>query len=394
MCYRRSMATKPRALIIGAGISGLSAAWWLDKAGWTSVIVERAPRLRDGGYLVTISGLGLETLMRMNLAKDLEGLTYKFEENVFNDNNGRELLRIRYKDVHGGVESLAVCRDDLARTLAKALPESASIRFNETLDHFYDDGSKIQATVKSGDIIEADLLIGADGIRSSVRNESWKDVDCLEHLGYSYAAYDFEKKDVLKSDCVSFNGPGHLDMLYALRNDRVAALHIWRDDMMKPKDEENNFEIVRHVTAGSVKLVADVIDGAEESGSSPIMDRLTMVTLPKWSKGRIVLLGDAAHCLTLMSAQGACMALASTEILGKELMATKDISQALDNHERKLRPIIEKLQQRSRNMASMYIPKSKILFYLRNLLMKLMPASWVASWHANAVKFEVDLTKS
>lgn len=388
------MATKPKAVIIGAGIAGLSASWWLDKAGWTSVIVERAPSLRDGGYLVTISGLGLDTLKHMNLESALEGLTYKFEENVFKDNSGNELLRIRYKDVHGGMESFAACRDDLARALAKVLPDSASIRFNETLDHVFDSGSKIKATLKSGDTIEADLLIGADGIRSSVRGQSWKNVDCLEHLGYSYSAYDFVATDVLQSDCVSFNGLGHLDMLYALRNDRVAALHIWREDLTKIQDEQNKFQTLRHVTAGGAKLVTDVIDRAEELGSSPIMDSLTMVTLPQWSKGRILLLGDAAHCLTLMSAQGACMALASTEILGKELMATKDISEALANHEKKLRPIIIKLQQRSRNMASMYIPKSRIWYYLRNILMRLMPASWVASWHANAVKLEVDLTKT
>lgn len=267
-------------MIIGAGIAGLLAAWWLDKAGWTSIVVERAPCIRDGGYLITLSGLGLETLKHMDLESALEGLTYKFEENVFNDNSGNELLRVRYKDVHGGVQSFAACRDDLAHALAKVLSDSASIRFNETLDHFSDDGSKIKATLKSGDTIEADLLIGADGIRSSVRGQSWKDVDCLEYLGYLSSAYNFVATDLLQSDCISFNGPGHLDMLYALRNNRVAALHIWRDDLTKPQDEQNKFHTLRYITTGGVKLVTDVINRAEESGSSPIIDSLTMVTLP------------------------------------------------------------------------------------------------------------------
>ncbi|OAA56254.1 2-polyprenyl-6-methoxyphenol hydroxylase [Niveomyces insectorum RCEF 264] len=389
------MATKPRALIVGAGIAGLAAAWWLDKAGWTSVIIERHESIRDGGYVMVLSGPSCETINQMDLKDSLKEVSYTFNENVISDGAGHEILRIQYKDIHGGSNTFATCRDDLARILFKALPESAVVRFSETLQNVSDHDNKIQATLGNGETIEADLLIGADGLRSSVRDRFWNGEDCLEHLGYTYAVYDIDDKKKLRSDCVSFNRPGHMDVLYQLRNNRQAALHIWRDDAVQLHDRASRMQAVRDAIAeGGVKLINDAVDSAEQAGCTPVIDGLIMVNLPKWSKGRVLLLGDAAHCLTLMSGQGAGMALASAEVLGKELMATKDVSEALANHEKKIRPVVKRLQDRSRSLAAMFIPRGWFRYYLRNLFLKFMPYSWIISWFMNSAKAELELTKS
>lgn len=385
--------SRPKALIVGAGIAGLAAAWWLDRAGWTSILIDKAPSIRDGGFIVGLSGLCINTIKEMDIEEQLKAISYTFDYNVIRDSQGRELLRVAYEDVHGAVDNHSVGRDDLARILAKVLPETATIHFGETLEAAVEDGDKVKATLKSGQTIEADLLIGADGIRSSVRSMFWKGEDCLEDLGYSYAVYDVEQKKELEAKCVSFNSPGHLDMLYALRNNRLAALHIWRDDHTKLQDRNQRFETLRGVTSGGAELVTEVIDLAEKADASPLIDSLTMVNLQHWSKGRILLLGDAAHCLTLMSGQGAGMAIASAEILGKELMATKDVLQALANHEKKLRPPIDSLQLRSRKMAAMYIPKNRFWYWLRNILFKIMPYSWIVSYHVSGAKAEIELTQ-
>ncbi|KAL2433850.1 hypothetical protein ABEF95_011245 [Exophiala dermatitidis] len=385
--------TKPLALIVGAGIAGLSAAWWLDKAGWRSIVVEKAPALRAGGYVITISGLGYESIKHMGLLDGLRTVSQNFGHNVVYDNYGRELCRIRYSDVHGGFESLAVRRDDLARLLADALPESSSIRYEQTISQVTDEGDKVRAVLKGGDIIEADLLIGADGFRSIIREQFWKDVDALEPLGYYYAAYNFGQDPEAHNDCHSFNVPGQLDILFALRDKGMTAMHIWREERNLSASREDKFAILHEITRNSVDEVRNAVDRAEKAGVSPVMDSLTLVTLPRWSTGRVVLLGDAAHCLTLLSGQGACMALVSAEILGKELKKTTDVSKALANHETKLRPSIERLQARTRNMAGWYIPKGVISYYFRNLLMKLMPYSWIVSYHVKTLKSEIDLTE-
>ncbi|KAF9775289.1 hypothetical protein IL306_006613 [Fusarium sp. DS 682] len=379
------MATKPRAIIVGAGISGLATAWWLDKAGWTSTIIERAPTVLNGCYMMNLSGLCIETLRKMDLLKILDAISYELDENVIHDARGREIRHVKYRDVHGGLETRAVMRGDLANLLEKALPDSAEIRFLETLQEIVDDGNKVLAILSSDEIIEADLLIGADGLRSSVRSQVWKGEHVLENLGYSFAAYDVEGKP-LDSSCVSFNSPGHRDVLYSLRGNRLAALHIWRDDLGGQQDRAHKFYLLRKAAAEGPTKVAEVIDAAERSGSPLVIDSLTMVRLPQWSKGRILLLGDSAHCLTLLSGQGAGMALVSAELLGKELMATKDVTYALLNHEKKLRPMIERLQARSRKLAATYIPKNVFVYYWRNFLTRILPYSWLASRHGNAAE--------
>ncbi|KAI8653924.1 hypothetical protein LRP88_00338 [Fusarium phalaenopsidis] len=385
------MESKPKAIIVGAGIAGLATAWWLDRAGWTSIIVERAASVREGGYVVSLSGCCLDTLKQMDVFDELKARSYNFDENVINNTKGREMLRLHYADVHGGLDSFAVRRGDLADVLFKALPATASIQFDQTLETVIDDGDKVKATLKGGETIEADLLIGTDGIRSSIRNQFWKGVDSLEDLGYSYAVYDVDEKKELEASCVSFNSPGHLDVFYCLRDDRLAAMHIWRDDLAHLQERDDRFGILRKVTAGGAAQVTEIIDKAEAADSAVIIDSLTMVCLPQWSKGRVLLVGDAAHCLTLLSGQGAGMALTSAEILGKALMATKDISRALANHEKRLRPVIEGLQRRSKKMAAMYIPKSIWGYHFRNLVLKVMPSSWIASWHVSSAKVETDL---
>ncbi|KAF4334891.1 FAD binding domain protein [Fusarium beomiforme] len=384
------MSTKPRAIIVGAGIGGLATAWWLDKAGWTSIIIERAPTVLKGCYMMSLSGPCLETLKQMDLMEALDTISYEFDEKVIHDARGRELRRLKYSDVHGGVESRTVIRGELASLLARSLPDSVEIRFIETLQEIVDDDDvdKVLVSLSTDEIIEADLLIGADGIRSSVRSQFWKDEAVLENLGYRFAAYGIEDRH-LGRRCALFNSPGHRDVLYGLRHNRLVALHIWRDGFGEQYHQAfkfDKFDLLRKATTGGPTRVGEVIKSAERSNCPFTIDDLTTVSLPQWSKGRILLLGDAAHCLTLLSGQGAGMALVSAEMLGKELMATQDLTHALVNHEKKLRPMIERLQARSKKLAATYIPKNVFIYYLRNFLVRILPYAWVVKWYSHTAE--------
>ncbi|RMZ81192.1 hypothetical protein DV737_g2671, partial [Chaetothyriales sp. CBS 132003] len=302
--------SKPIAIITGAGIAGLATAWWLDKAGWQSIVVERAESFRAGGYVVSVAGLGYETIKHMDLLDEVKSVAHSYDDNIIKDNNGKELCRIRYGKVYGGLEALAIRRDGLAWTLAK-----------------------IRTLLAGGDAIEVDLLIGADGFRSEIRKQLFKDGDNnhLEPLGYYYSAHNFEGQVENEKNFGSMTG-----------------MHVWREDgSLSAKESQDQFEILHGITAKAVPQVHEAVEQAEKAGALVNMDSLTLVNLPQWSKGRVVLFGDAAHCLTLLSGQGAGIALTSSEILGKELQKTSDVPQALRNHESKLRPAIERLQARS-----------------------------------------------
>jgi 2-polyprenyl-6-methoxyphenol hydroxylase-like FAD-dependent oxidoreductase len=117
-------------------------------------------------------------------------------------------------------------------------------------------------------------------------------------------------------------------------------------------------------------------------------DDLDMIEMGCWSSGRVLLLGDSAHCLTLISGQGAGMAMTSACILVQEL-ARGDVDTALARHEVRLWPSIERLQARSRRIAPLFIPATPGTFALRNWIMRHMPPR-VLAWHfARAIRSEV-----
>lgn len=180
---------------------------------------------------------------------------------------------------------------------------------------------------------------------------------------------------------------------YGLGGGRLAALQVWRDKEKEPVPAgKDRWAQLGRVAAQSHPAVRQILAKAEE-GPSPIVGSLTMIDLPQWSKGRVLLLGDSAHCLTLVSGQGAGIAMTSADILAQEL-ARGSIEAALARHHARLRPAVGKLQQRSRRMAAMFVPASRFSFHLRNIMLRHMPKAWLGRYFVNSIRSEIALTAS
>lgn len=173
---------RTNAIIVGAGIAGLSAAFCLSKLGMSSTILEYHDAIAPGGHVIHIYGPGLRTLERMNL--NLANVPFKNSNSVIKDSHGKEILRLPYRSIYRLVDVVATSRGDLALALAAALPDNATIRFGARLDTIYKDGNKVRVDLEGGETIEADILIGADGANSTIRDTYWEGEKCLEDLGY------------------------------------------------------------------------------------------------------------------------------------------------------------------------------------------------------------------
>lgn len=386
------IASAPRrhAIIVGAGIAGLAAAWWLDRIGWSSTIIERAPDLRSGGYMLGLSGPGYETAGRMGLLPALQQAAYRIHENVYRDRHGRELLRLRYGEFLQGLSYLALLRTDLVRILREALPEGVSIRFGVSGFEVEETAAGIRVALADGTVLAGDLLIGADGFRSVVRQRHFgPDAAFHEPLGYRFATYPLADTLGLGESFLSYAEPGQMAEYYGLRSGGLAALQIWRDPDVTLVPPEGRWPLLKRVAGASHPNVGRLI-GTCENDVTPQLDSLTMVAMPSWHRGRIILLGDAAHCLTLISGQGAGIAMASAEMLSQEL-ARRPIDEALAEHHRRLSPAITRLQQRSRHMARVFIPEGRTAFLIRNVALRYMPRRWLGRYFLNAIKKEIAL---
>lgn len=386
---------RAHAIIVGAGIAGLSAAFWLSKLGMSSTILEYHDAIAPGGHVIHIYGPGLLTLKRMNL--NLTSVPYKNSNSVIKDSHGKEILRLPFRKIYGLVDVVATSRGDLALALAAALPDNVTIRFGARLDTVYEDGNKMYVDLEGGETIEADILIGADGANSTIRDAYWEGEKYLEDLGHWFATYDVAMDNNLDHYCQTYSASGHMDVLYAPRKNRVAAVHIWRDGHTKTiSPTDLKYDVLRNVTSKKNSDVWGVLHAAEKAGNVPIVNRMRMVTLSKWSKKRVLLIGDAAHCLTPLTSQGAGMAIASAELLARELsnvtvMEDASVEDALETWEKKLRPSIERLQWRVRTAAPKFLARNKLVFGIRTMLTKVLGVEMLAEWQALGIKIELNL---
>jgi 2-polyprenyl-6-methoxyphenol hydroxylase-like FAD-dependent oxidoreductase len=377
---------KRSALIVGAGVSGMAAAWWLDRLGWRVTVVERAANLRADGYMIGLSGPGHAALRHMGLLPALARRNRRINENVYYGRDGKVLLRLRYHEFLKGLDWLTVARTDLVEVLHEAVRSRADIRFGTTVADLATDAGGVDARLTDASVHRVDLLIAADGIHSATRARVFgPESDFATRLGYRCAAFQAEDTLGLGHDFLSYAEPGRLAEFYTLDEGRLATLYVWSATDAPPLADKR--AALRAAFDGAHPNAVKWID--ELPADQPLfLDDMTLIEMPSWSKGRVLLLGDAAHSLTLLSGQGAGMGLTSACLLAIEL-GHADIDTALARHEARLRPAIQRLQQRSRKMAAWFIPATPRAFAIRNRIMRWAPR-WLLGWYfLRAVRSEL-----
>lgn len=377
-----------KALIVGGGVAGLSAAWWLARIGWQSLVIERAPDLRADGYILGLSGPGYEVARRMGILPALQQHNRHINENVFRGRDGREILRLRYHEFMRGLEWVTLSRTALVDVLHEATRGRAEIQYGTTLTGYSDRGNHVEATLSNGQRHTVDLLIGADGVHSSLRAQIFgEDAACTVPFGYRVAAFQLPDTLGLGRDFLSYAEPGRLAEFYTLSEGRLATLYIWRskDAAFVPAADRRG--VLKSAFADAHPDARRWIDLLPEDESF-FFDSMAMIDLPQWSKGRVLLMGDAAHCLTLVAGQGAGIAMTSACLLAEEL-AKGDIDAALARHEQRLRPAMRRLQDRSRKMAAWFIPDTPLAFALRNRMLRWMPRRMLGWYLQRSVKSEI-----
>jgi 2-polyprenyl-6-methoxyphenol hydroxylase-like FAD-dependent oxidoreductase len=218
-----------------------------------------------------------------------------------------------------------------------------------------------------------DLVIGADGLHSNLRNLVFGPQHQFEQsLGYAVAAFEAQGYRPRDEDVyIIHNKPGCMLARFALRDDRTLFLFVFADDagdIISTRDVEAQKVLLRSRFRGSGWESARILDQLELSDDI-YFDRVSQIHMQTWSRGRIALVGDAAFCASLMAGQGSALAMTAAYVLAGELARMGGShEEAFQRYETLLRPYIETKQKGAKNFSSAFAPRTAIGLFVRNLI--------------------------
>ncbi|MEV4465206.1 FAD-dependent oxidoreductase [Micromonospora echinofusca] len=365
-----------RAVIIGAGIAGLAAALRLSQIGWDSLIVERAPQRRSGGYGVTFGGIGYDAAERMGILPDLRERAFVTEELVYHKPNGDRRFSLTRESIAAtmGPRSMNILRGDIETVLHDKVREKAEIRFGTTITAVDQDTDAVHVTLSDGSVEHADLLIGADGLHSATRALVFgPEENYLLDLEHMVAVYMLDKRPaaIAPGTTGTLSSRGRTVAVISVGDGRNVAFFGYRTDRGTGTRADGPQEVLPQVYGDLGWIIPETLAGMA-STDSIYFDTISQVVAPTWSRGRIVLLGDAAWCVTLFAGYGSALAVGGAERLGTELDRNPgDIRAALTAWETALRPEVEKKQKLGRRVKGVYAPASPLLLWLTQLPLRL-----------------------
>ncbi len=139
-----------RVLISGAGIAGLTSALWFERLGYETLIVERAPSIRGGGFLVSLSDYAYRAAEELGVLTSLKQRDMGITHSSYHNMAGDSLLKLDYQKLFSNVDVLQIMRDDVVDVLFQFAKEKAEIRFRETVKSLEHGANKVNVTFTSG----------------------------------------------------------------------------------------------------------------------------------------------------------------------------------------------------------------------------------------------------
>lgn len=367
-----------RILIVGGGMAGLTLAGELRARGLTPTVVERVPEYGRVGFWIGLYPFSANTLRETGRYDRYADMSMRMSDYVMCDAHGNELQRMSLADVLGSIGGFmgALQRADLVDLLVEGA-EGTDLRMGTTLEGLDQRGDVVEAALSGGERLEADLVVGTDGIHSQVRKLILGDTQ-LDDWGYTAFTWWAPESEAVGTNVVEFWGAGALFGLYPLQGAINAIAGIPTPPGLHDMDQDAIRAHVREVFADYPAPVQAALEAAGDAEIFPwaMVDQRS----PEWVVGRVALAGDSATGFLPTAGVGASNAIKSAAVLADELGRAEaaTVPQALSLWEQRMREKVERNQQDSRRLAKLMFVRGHTVAKARDALLKHYPVEKVA----------------
>ena len=372
-----------RILISGAGIAGLTVAYWLRRYGFTPTVVERAPSLLTGGYKIDVRGTAVEILRRMGIHDAVIAASTDMQGALLVDREGKIINKMSGDAFgHRVGADLEIVRGTLCRILMDRISD-AEIIFGDSIRTISQSSDGVRVEFANNGLREFDLVIGADGLHSNVREIVFGDESrFVRELGLYLCVYSVPNYLNLDRLEMQYSELGRVAAVWSSRGDADAkacfafsapSVHVdLRDRVQQQKVLTNVFEDIGWEIPRLLEMMPTAADF--------YFDVAAQVRMAHWSQGRVALVGDAGYCASPMSGQGTSLALIGAYVLAGELAAAAgDYQRALHQYEIEMRPFVMLNQELGIKSAKLMRSKEKknAFTWLLEQIMRIAPGRMI-----------------
>lgn len=371
--------THKKILISGASIAGPTLAFWLNRFGFETTIVERAESIRLGGQNVDIKGAAQKIAQWMGIEEEIRAADTGELGVRFVDENDVIKATLPKGESNLGTSELEILRGDLVKILYNHTKDNVEYLFGNQITALNEKEDGVSVTFQNGEVRDFDLVICADGIRSRTRQLIFGDEPFVKPIGL-YVSYFTIPRGPSDSRWARWYNATNSRVI-VMRPDNEGTTRASFSFLSEPMGYERlsleeQKQLLRDKFSDAGWEAKRVLAAMEEN-SDLYFDAISQVIAPRWSKGRCAMTGDAAFCPSPLTGMGVSLSVVGSYILAGELSRHANYADAFAAYDKAFRPYVTKIQKLPPGVPWLAHPKTKWGIFLLNTILNVISSKFV-----------------